>query len=124
MWMVKAVMIGLLFAPCPTGAVGRRPPEFEMQRGFDSTRGYPGEGPGSSEAPKTISLMESLFGGASGLSAAREVAVGRSFGGGFSLYYANVTSWSMKAQGYAEHSLKDDAMAFVETHLASKDYLM
>ena len=104
--------------------------------GFDATLGYPGEGPveaikrrrltGKQKPPRTrISLDECIPDPAIRLAARREDARRRMPAKkGFTLYYGNVSSWSAKAQEYAEHEIKDDGMIFIETHLKAKETLM
>ena len=114
---------------------------------FDSTKGYPGEGPerrvairgkqppppayrnlevsdegsedrkGGPEPRRVLSLYDLVAKPADRLRAARARARVRPAAKGLQLYFANVTYWSDKAQQYLEHAVEADALLAVETHV-------
>ena len=131
--------------PDTDAARASRPPAVRRGRAgsssstFDCTLGFPGEGPGTEHSdgevdgirhlPRVILLEKCLKeceepqAHDRRLVEQRLAARGRRDRNGFSVYYANVTAWSEKAQSYAEHEVQCDALAFVETHLPEKEYM-
>ena len=107
-----------------------RAADYAALDNFDGTLGYPGEGPDDGEAgdeeKRTISLFRALGldAPAAGLKKARAKAASRPVAKkGLEVYYANVSSWSPKAQGYVEHRVDADVLAFVETKLHGREQI-
>ena len=109
---------------------------FSNETGFDSTMGFPGEGPPGSgsagEAEVTEKPKISLYHGLAAVwmrqaHDARRTAAAepRRPTRSLCMYYANVSSWSPKAREYVEQKVQADCdvMAFVETHLRGRDLI-